>query len=228
MARLHPKPPSSKHFIHNPFRKRAKKRNSEHEDDYDDFKTASSVNDMLRVISNMSYVINLTLESWNLQDVPHFKQCSSLVTAGWASFGHNLLSLTLDVNLVGYRHVLSPTLILPRLEVLTVELSPTYHTADSTVILCDVLAPFLNNQHHTLQSFDLSSRINFNMCAFLLKIDHLPRLRNLAFFCPLVGIRRSNTSGLRRLLKLHSETLQTLSLQFSHSSLMPSTGGGFG
>ena len=80
--------------------------------------------------------------------------------------------------------------------------------------MCDLLVPFINNHHPTLQSLKLSfaSFSPFtDISSHLTGANHLPYLRNLEIFDV---SSNSDDSGLRRILEIHSDTLLGLCLDF--------------
>jgi hypothetical protein len=182
-------------------------------------KVTKAVETMLQVIHGMSSVKELTLHSWDCLDLPNLLRLLPVVLAGWTAFGATLRSLTLDVTIEGCSHILTPYMVFPCLEELAIRLSMAYLTTNATKIACDILVPFVNNHHPTLQSFYLSSNNHCDVSPFLHGVCHIPHLRRLALFLPFVSIQHANTSGLQHLLESHSSVLHELTMTFQRPNI---------
>lgn len=130
------------------------------------------------------------------------------------AFGSTLRSLTLDISLEGYRHALSKDLTLPNLGDLDISLSMGDVAAEKIAILCNLVAPFINNHDQTLQSFKLSFNDNFDTTPFLLQLRYFHLLRHIAISYPFISTKYAGPDGLQYVLKRHSRTLRSLAFQF--------------
>ncbi|KAG6873336.1 hypothetical protein C0995_000195 [Termitomyces sp. Mi166 len=125
-----------------------------------------------------------------------------------------LRSLTLDIMMEGYQS-LSPTIVFPLLERLSIVLSHAYCSTDHKSLIHNVLAPFVNNHHSTLRIFHLStlgSLYIFDIPSFLSQLQHFPHLETFRLWHPFVSIQQSDSTGVSHVLRLHSEHLLELSL----------------
>ncbi|KAF8236955.1 hypothetical protein L208DRAFT_1390023 [Tricholoma matsutake] len=174
---------------------------------------------LIQTIGSMSNVREFSLCSSpmspvivpRLRDLKYFLRTA--VNSGWATFGSTLRSLTLNLSLEGYRCVLTPTLLFPNLEALSITLSELINLRDDSdsKLVHDLLVPFINIHHSSLQSLKLVLHIDVSSC--LLRIRHLPRLQTLDYYCGLSS-RNINNSGLQHILQTHSNELRELSLSF--------------
>jgi hypothetical protein len=177
---------------------------------------------LLQTIASMSNVRDFSLCTSRLwpQISPRLRDLEYLlrtvVTTGCATFGSTLRSLTLDLSLEGYHYALTPTVVFPGLEALDITLSESSHTGDGRTLLRDVLIPFINIHHGTLQSLklDLSTFDKTDVSSCLLKICHLPHLQKLDYYHGLISSHNINTLGLQHILETHSNGLRELSLGF--------------
>ena len=177
---------------------------------------------LLQVISSMSNVREFILcisHMWP-RDFPRLRDLEYLlrkvVTAGRLTFGNTLRSLTLNLSLEGYQYALTPTLLFPHLEALSITLSTLEPTSDGRKLLRDLLIPFINTHHSTLQSLTLVlsafGKTDLSPCLF--DICHLPHLHKLDYYYGFISSQDVDTSGLQHILRMHSNTLQELSLGF--------------
>jgi len=178
---------------------------------------AQPITYILQVIRGMSNVKELTLNTEYPVGSPDLVHFLPVVSAGWTTFGATLRSLTLAVPLEGYCHVLTPSMVFPSLEAFTLRLFARYLTTDGTKIACDLLVPFVNNHHSTLQSFYLWSGDLCDVSPFLHGIRYLPQLRKLTVFLPSVSMRTTNAYGFQHILEVHSRTLRQLKMTFQLS-----------
>lgn len=191
-------------------------------EDSDEPETTSYLDRTLQVITCLRGVNELSLH-WMRHDespypTPEVIDVTFLpvVTAAWMSFGWNLQRLTLDITLESYRLALSTTLVLPRLEDLSVKLSRAQNNDSSDdAVLHNIMIPFVNNHHLTLQSLDISSEQGFDISSLVLKLQHFPCLWKFSASYPIFTIRQADqSSGLRHVLETHSDTLRSIRFRF--------------
>ena len=145
-----------------------------------------------------------------------FELLSPIVTAGWAALGPNLRSLALGNIPLGHFHVaVTPTLLFPSLEELTISLTDT-EVINGREPVCNILIPFINNHHSTLKSLQLSfvQYRNWNIDFSLLGICHLPHLQKLAYRYAFTSLTPTKPLGLWHILGLHADGLRELELGF--------------
>ncbi|KAG6909017.1 hypothetical protein DXG01_002403 [Tephrocybe rancida] len=168
---------------------------------------------ILLVLRGFTNLTSLKLQSHGYHNCRELKSSIRSIAPALSSF-KGLRILTLDIMVEGYQS-LAPTTVFPVLEILTIALSHAYCSTDSKFIIHNVLAPFINNHHSTLCTFNLStlhSPYTFDIPAFLLDLRHFSRLRSFSLRHPFVSIRQSDSAGVSHILRLHSEQLLELSL----------------
>ena len=171
---------------------------------------------LLQSIGSMSNVRQFILCNSHIWQ-PHPRDLGYLlrmvVTTGRATFGNTLRSLTLNLSLEGYHYALTPALLFPNLEALSVTLSMT---SDGRKLLRDLLIPFINVHHSTLLSLALvlGTFGETDLSPYLLEIHHLSHLQKLDFYYGFTSSHNVATSGLQHILRMHSNELRELSLGF--------------
>lgn len=169
---------------------------------------------MVEVISEMTNLTEYVHRCWDCLDLPDLVKFLPVVKAGWATFGHNLRVLILNVVLEGCEYILSPSLTFSRLETLIINLSKAYRTTDCSNIISNLLVPFVNNHHITLRSFEVSSHDYFDLCVLFGGLRQSSNLAKLKIDYRFASLELTNTAGLHHLLQLHATSLQELDLQF--------------
>jgi hypothetical protein len=175
---------------------------------------------LLQVIGSMPKVKKLIMFTTMKPTSPRmraFEFCMRIIMAcGCATFGSTLRSLTLRLTYEGYMYSLKPTLVFPVLEELSIQIawSPNRPINDGANLMRNLLMPFLNNHHSTLQFLRLgfaSFSPLTNISSHLLGMRHLPHMRKLDIFDV---SSKSDDSGLRHILEIQSNSLLELSLNF--------------
>lgn len=170
---------------------------------------------MIQVIAGMKNVTEFVLiRCQHCCDLPDLVAFLPVVQTGWATFGHGLRHLVLDITLEGCEYVLPPSLTFPHLEQLSFALSKAYRTTDCTKIMINILLPFINSHHSTLDSLELSSYDDLDLCRMLGRLRQLPLLRKLKLDLFFASLEQTDTAGLQHVLELHAGSLRELNMNF--------------
>ncbi|KAF9458167.1 hypothetical protein BDZ94DRAFT_144589 [Collybia nuda] len=176
--------------------------------------TTQAIAAMINVISEMTDLTDYVHRCWDCNDLPDLATFSPVVKAGWAAFGHNLQVLILNVALEGYPYIFSPSLTFPHLEFLGINISQAYRTTDCSVIINDLLVPFINNHRISLQSFEVSSYDYLDLNVLFSGLHQLSNLKKVKIDYRFTSLEQTETAGLHHFLHIHSPSLQELDLHF--------------
>jgi hypothetical protein len=156
-----------------------------------------------------------------VDDLSSISRSLPLVHSTWAAIGPNLRDLFLSAPLETLGHSLLPSPTFLRLE----SLSITFHFSglyggaeDRTEILRNILAPFINRHHPTIQSLELIDVGTYHgqqypyhgyvAASLLLHLTHFPRLTKFTLRDNSSRLTQSESPGLRYVLQLHPQLLE--------------------
>jgi len=140
-----------------------------------------------------------------------------VITALWASLGSTLRVLRLDLSNEACRLALSPSIVFPSLEELSIIFSGMDVGVKTASELSELFTPLVNNHHSTLRSLRLYTHrgATTNISPLLHGLCHLPLLNTFGISDHSIPVRLSDNPGLEHFLQLHVYQLRELSFQGS-------------
>jgi len=186
-------------------------------------RAAGIADSLLQIIDGMSNLKEYTLRTSSSplalsgSDFPGLERFLPIAKAGLNVCGSNLRCLALSLAVENYYAALTPTMVFPNLEYLSISL-PAKNANDirGSKLLSEILVPLVNNHHSTLKFLNLAL-IGYGLSDIspcLLGIRHLPHLRKLAFHYRFLITHQMDTSGIQHLLRTHAPGLRELDLNF--------------
>lgn len=174
-------------------------------------------------IAGFSRLQKYTIMSKPFPETPHLR--TFLVTA-WHTFGSQLQRLSLNAPLAQFEVILAGSPRFYALEHLTIRLETDSPEADSIAdenTLLHTLVPSINGLASTLRVLDFTTIAAQDHSDFFQLLGHFSRLNVLALCNAFHSHQLSDLSGLTRFFRIHSVTLEHVTLRpYSGTRVLPS------
>ncbi|PPQ81006.1 hypothetical protein CVT25_014514 [Psilocybe cyanescens] len=165
---------------------------------------------VLRILKQMICLTSLRIVL-SRGEYRYFEQTpTSFFTIGWATFGSNLRSLDLRIPLEAMEEVLSLSnrVTLTNLQNLSLQIIRASLVTDASVILMEIILPFIIAHRYTLHSLILHISEQINLSPLLLRLEPIISLQTLKLKQPFVGHDQTDLTGLKHFFQVHCSHLR--------------------